>query len=115
MVAFVPIGLAMNAFEIPRLGLGWHAAAPLYIWGVSLAFLASVGGALAWTIAAQRLPVALSAQLIVMETVFGAIFGLAVHGRWPTPAEVVGMTVLVGGVVTAIHIFHGQRRLTIVS
>jgi drug/metabolite transporter (DMT)-like permease len=111
MLAFAPIGLAMGVFEIPWLGLDWSAAAPLYVWGTSLALLASVGGAWAWTIAAQRLPVALAAQLIVMETVFGAISGLAVRGRWPAPAEVAGMIVLIVGVATAIHVFHGGRRL----
>ena len=110
MLVFIPIGLAMNVFEIPRLGLAWPTAAPLYLWGTSLAILASVGGAWAWTIAAQRLPVALSAQLIVMEAVFGAIVGLAAHSRWPTPAEITGMITLIAGVVTAIQIFYGQHR-----
>jgi len=46
--------------------------------------LSSVGGTWAWTAAAKCLSVVMSAQLIVSETVFGALFGLAVHGRWPT-------------------------------
>ncbi len=111
MLAFVPVGLAIGVFRIPQLGLGWNVAAPLYFWGTALAILASVGGALAWTIAAQRLPVALSAQLIVSETVFGTIFGLATHGRWPTLTETSGMTVLIMGVVMAIRAFHGRGRL----
>ena len=115
MLAFVPIGLAMGVFDIPRLGLGWDVAAPLFLWGTSLAIVASVGGALAWTIAAKRLPVALSAQLIVSETVFGTIFGLAVHGRLPTLTEVGGIAILVVGVVTAIRAFHGEERLPIVA
>jgi len=111
VLAFMPIGLATGVFEMPRLGLSWGIAAPLYIWGTSLAILASVGGALAWTVAAQRLPVALSAQLIVSETAFGTIFGLAVHGRLPTIPEISGIVVLTAGVVTAIRVFHGEGRL----
>jgi len=74
-----------------------------------LALTASVGGALAWTFASQRLPVALSAQLITMETVFGTVLGLLVRHRWPTLIEGTGMTVLLAGVVVTIQIVHGQR------
>ncbi|MCA1407246.1 DMT family transporter [Ensifer sp. IC3342] len=110
MLVFMPVGLALGVFEIPRLGLDWDVAAPLYLWGTGLAFLASVGGAWAWTIASQRLPVALSAQLIVSETVFGMLFGLAVHGRSPTVLEIAGIAVLTAGVLTAVRAFHGGGR-----
>lgn len=105
MLAFVPVGQILGVFEIPRLGLSWHAAAPLYLWGMSLAMFASVGGALAWTLAAKRLPVTLCAQLIVSETVFGTVFGLAAHGRLPTVMEAGGIAVLTAGVVAAIGAF----------
>lgn len=115
MLGFLPIGLAAGAFNIPALGLGWEVAGSLYLWSISLAILASAGGAWAWTFAAQRLPVALSAQLIVSETVFGTIFGLAVHGRWPMVTEVLGMAVLVAGIMIAIHVFHSRRKPVAVS
>lgn len=111
MLAFTPIGLAMGVFNIPAIGLGWDVAGSLYLWSISLALLASVGAALAWTFASQRLPVALSAQLIVSETVFGAIFGLAVHGRWPMTTEILGIVVLIAGIMAAIHVFHRGRNL----
>ena len=114
MLVFMPAGLALGVFSIPQLGLGWDVAGQLYVWSISLAILASVGGALAWTFAAKRLPVALSAQLIVSETVFGTIFGLAVHGRWPAPTDILGIAFLVAGVMTAIHVFHGERKLAAV-
>ena len=110
MLASMPIGLALGVFNFPQLGLGWDVAAPLYLWSISLAILASVGGALAWTFAAQRLPVALSAQLIVSETVFGTVFGLAVHGRWPVPTDILGIALLIAGVMTAIRVFHSERK-----
>jgi drug/metabolite transporter (DMT)-like permease len=111
MLVFVPFGLLLGVFEIPRLGLRWEAAEPLYIWGTSLAVIASVGGALAWTYAAQRLPVVLSAQLITMETLFGTIFGLLVRHRWPILVESLGMTLLLIGVLTVIRIVYGQKGL----
>ncbi len=105
MLVFLPIGLLAGVFEIPRLGLGWHAAGPLILWGAALAIFANVGGALAWTFASQRLPVALSAQLITMEPISATVLGLLVHRRWPSAAEVVGMAVLLTGVIIAIGIF----------
>jgi drug/metabolite transporter (DMT)-like permease len=110
MLAFGPIGLALGLFNIPQLGLGWENAAPLYFWGTALAIFASIGGALAWTFASQRLPVALSAQLLVSETIFGTIFGLAVHGRLPTIIEIGGLTVLTVGVIITIRVFHGTAK-----
>jgi len=73
--------------------------------------VSTVGGALAWTVAARRLPVALSAQLVVAETIFGTIFGLIVHGRLPTLTETGGIAVLIVGVVMAVRAFHGGPAL----
>lgn len=109
IIAFVPIGLSLHVFASPRLGLAWHAASSLYIWGILLALTSSLGGALAWTFASQRLPVAFSAQLITMETVFGVILGLVVRHRWPTTMEAAGMLVLLAGVVITIRISHEPR------
>ncbi len=109
MLLLMPVGLAFDVFNIPELGLAWESAAPLYVWGTSLAILASIGGAWAWTFASQRIPVALSAQLLVSETIFGTIFGLGVHGRLPTHAELIGIVVLIAGVLMTIRFFHGAR------
>lgn len=110
MLAFAPFGLALGVFNFPQLGLAWENAASLYIWGTLLAVFASIGGALAWTFASQKLPVALSAQLLVSETIFGTIFGLAVHGRLPTVVEVAGLAVLTIGVIVTIRVFHGAAK-----
>src|SRR5690606_5040220 len=92
------------------LGLGWEDASRLYIWGVSLAIIASVGGAWAWTVASRKLPIVLAAQLIVSETAFGVVIGLAVAGRLPTPIEAGGIVLLISGVVRAIAAFHQPGR-----
>lgn len=105
MLAFVPVGLMLDVFASTRLGLAWPEASSLYVWGTILGLLSSLGGALAWTYASQRLPVALSAQLITMESVFGTLLGLLVRRRWPTLVEGAGMLVLLAGVVMAIRIF----------
>lgn len=109
VIVLTPLGLAMGVFSTPRLGLDWPASAPFLVWSIVLGVISLFGGALAWTVASQRLPVALSAQLIVSESVFGTILGLAVHGRWPTLAEACGSAILTVGVVIAIRAFHGTR------
>jgi drug/metabolite transporter (DMT)-like permease len=112
MLIFLPVGLLAGLFEIPRLGLRWEVAAPLILWSAVLAVFANFGGAMAWTFASQRLPVALSAQLIVMEPTSATMLGLFVRRRWPAPAEVVGMVVLLVGVIIAIGIFTRPARDT---
>ncbi|OWV71486.1 hypothetical protein ATY77_13280 [Rhizobium sp. R634] len=109
MLAFYPLGAAMDLFKLPALGFGWSAAGSLYVWGTSLALLATVGGVWAWNIASRSLPVALAAQLIVSETVFGVIGGLVVHARWPTPIEIAGVAVLIAGVVLSVRIFYDRQ------
>jgi len=112
-LALFPVGLACGVFEFPRLGLQWNAAAPLYICAVGSSLVVNLGGSLGWTVASQRLPVVLAAQLITMEPTLGTLLGLLVHHKWPTPAEGVGMTLLLVGVVIAIRVFHEQRNIEI--
>ncbi|WDZ80398.1 EamA/RhaT family transporter (plasmid) [Ensifer adhaerens] len=110
MLLFFPIGGALGLFQLPTLGFGWSSAGSLYLWGASLSLMATVAGVWAWNVASRRLPVALTAQLIVSETAFGVIGGLVVHTRWPTGVEAAGVGVLIVGVVLAIRIFHRDHR-----
>ena len=107
MLAFVPVGLFLGLFAIPRLGLHWDVAGPLLLWAGGLAVFAVFGGASAWTFASQRLPVALAAQMITMEPASATILGLAVNHRWPSAVEVTGMVILLIGVIVAIGLFSG--------
>ncbi len=105
ILVFLPIGMLLDLFEIRRLGLHADNAGPFLLWAAGLAIFANVGGAMAWTFASQRLPVALAAQMITMEPTSATILGLLVHRRWPTVMEVLGMIVLLVGVIIAIGIF----------
>lgn len=109
-LAFLPIGHGMELFRAPDIGLGLGAIKNLYLPAFMLAAVASIGGAWAWTIASQRLPVALTGQLLMTEIVFATCFGLMVRHRWPTLAEAIGIMLLVIGVVMAINAFHSQRQ-----
>jgi drug/metabolite transporter (DMT)-like permease len=105
MLMFFPLGSHFGWFMIPRLGLTWNLAAPMLLWAAGLALCANIGGAMAWTFASQRLPVALAAQMITMEPASGTVLGLLIHRRWPGAADVAGMVLLLIGVLIAIRIF----------
>ncbi|MGV2101498.1 DMT family transporter [Rhizobium sp. 21-4511-3d] len=75
------------------------------IMGLAGAWLAT----LLWMIASKRLPLALAAQLIVAETVFGLIFGFLFEQRLPTIAEAGGSILQLAGVGLAIAIFTPAR------
>jgi drug/metabolite transporter (DMT)-like permease len=108
MALFLPVGIRFGLFGLARLGYGWAAAHSVYIWGTMLALASSVIGVWAWTVASRHLPMALAAQLVVLETVFGVIFGAAARSQWPGPVETVGIILLIVGVVIAIRVFYRQ-------
>nr|WP_314095509.1 DMT family transporter [uncultured Shinella sp.] len=62
-----------------------------------------------WVVASRRLPLALAAQLIVAETIFGLAYGFMFEGRLPSIAEAVGALLQFAGVCTAIAVFGEQR------
>ena len=79
-------------------------------WGIVLGLAASWLATVAWVVAAGRLPVALTAQLIVTETVFGLISGFIFEGRWPTGYETTGILLQIAGVMVATYIFSQPGR-----
>ncbi|OXC71699.1 DMT family transporter [Caballeronia sordidicola] len=112
IVAFVPVGLSLGLFRFVQVGFDWNLFWPIFASALVLAAVGSIGGSWAWTIASQRLPLGLAGQLIATETIFATSFGLFAHRRWPTWSEVLGITVLLIGVVSAIRTFHRQSWTT---
>lgn len=97
--------MVLPTSELP--GGGWWSpeAARFTAVAVFMALAATWLATWTWIVAAQRLPLVLSSQLIVAETVFGLIFGFAWEGRWPTMLEGAGAAIQVVGVATAIVVF----------
>lgn len=77
----------------------------LAFWGLSLvaALLASWLGNLLWNAASRRLPLTLSGQLIVFETLFALLYGFLYLQRGPTPLEGLAIVLLIGGVLWAVR------------
>lgn len=79
------------------------------IWALVMGLAGSWFATWCWVLASRRLPLALAAQLIVAETVFGLIYGFIFESRLPTPAEVIGVAMQFVGVCSAIAIFSKAR------
>jgi drug/metabolite transporter (DMT)-like permease len=106
MTLVLPFGWLFGWSRIGEFGLLGPVAAPLWGWALTLALLVSYAATWVWSIALRRLPVTLSGQLIVSSTLFALAYGLALEGRWPTPAELAGSALLVAGVWWAIVMFN---------
>ena len=76
----------------------------LLIGGVVIAFCASWLGNILWNVASHLLPISLTGQLIMSETLFSLIYGFVYDGRWPRALEWLAMSLALGGVVWAIRL-----------
>ena len=70
---------------------------------LGLGLLASWLGTLCWNEASQRLPPALSGQLIVFETLAALAYAFIWRGQAPHPATLLGVALLIAGVVLALR------------
>ncbi len=64
---------------------------------LALAWLGLTGNGL-WNSASRRLPLTMTGQLVVFETVFALIYSFAYEDRWPTFLEAGAIAALLGGV-----------------
>lgn len=103
LLPLASFGLAdtVSASEVFRF-VGWAA-----VMGLAGSWFATW----CWVVASRRLPLALSAQLIVAETVFGLAYGFMFERRLPSPAEGLGAALQFAGVCSAIAAFSKPRTL----
>jgi drug/metabolite transporter (DMT)-like permease len=75
-------------------------------WGVSLAVAlgASVIGNGLWNAASRLLPLSLSGQLIVFETLFALLYGFLHEGRWPRGLETAAIVLMLTGVLWSVRL-----------
>lgn len=101
--------LALAAFGAPS--MLFNQTATTAQWAVFLAWAIVMGVAgswvatWCWSIASRKLPLSLSAQLIVAETVFGLAYGFLYEHRWPASAEWAGIALQMVGAAVAIAVF----------
>jgi drug/metabolite transporter (DMT)-like permease len=75
----------------------------------AVALLCSVVGNALWNRASRLLPMALTGQMIVFETLFALLYGFLYERRWPTVLESLAMALLVAGVLSCASA-HRPRR-----
>lgn len=96
--------LIVPAFVLP--GVAHVSSAWALFWSVSLAVAlgASVIGNGLWNAASRLLPLSLSGQLIVFETLFALLYGFLHEGRWPRPLESVAIGLMLVGVLWSVSL-----------
>ncbi|WP_419318232.1 DMT family transporter [Caulobacter sp. ErkDOM-E] len=99
LVLIVPAFLLVGA-------AGHVSSAWTLFWGVSLAVAlgASVIGNGLWNAASRLLPLSLSGQLIVFETLFALLYGFLHEGRWPRPLESLAIGLMLVGVLWSVSL-----------
>lgn len=80
-------------------------------WALVMGLAGSWFATWCWVAASRRLPLVLSAQLIVAETVFGLAYGFMFEGRLPSSAEAIGAGLQVAGVCSTVAAFSKPRIL----
>lgn len=88
-------------------GAGHDGAAWAVFWAIAaaVALFASVIGNAFWNRASRRLPLTLSGQMIIFETLFALLYGFLWDQRWPARLEILAIICLVAGVLwcTLVH------------
>ncbi|WP_338760772.1 DMT family transporter [Massilia sp. METH4] len=76
-----------------------------------LALGASVIGNQLWNVASRRVPVTLSGQLILFETLFALLYGFVYRQAWPRPLEAAAIALLVAGVMWSVRVHAAEEEL----
>jgi drug/metabolite transporter (DMT)-like permease len=85
------------------------------VWGTfwtvnaAVALGASLIGNNLWNIASRRLPLTLSGQMIVFETLFALAYGFVYDDRWPRPLEMAAIALLILGVGWSVRL-HANKK-----
>lgn len=111
------IGAALGALPLIPLSSVWSDTLPSPLpdfaglnfvgWTLLLGIPGAWAATWFWVIAARRLSLALSAQLVVTESLFGLAYGFVYLGRLPTLIEGIGSALQIVGVVMAVRLFSG--------
>ena len=103
---FIPLLLWTNptAIDLTHFATWNRELISFLIGSLLLGLVVSWGSTLFWNRASTLLPVALTGQLIVFETIFGLLYVFIVEQRWPTGYELLGGLLLLSGVWRGIRL-----------
>jgi drug/metabolite transporter (DMT)-like permease len=112
-LAIAAVAFALRHGEIT----GAAAAASGRDWGLFwtcnalLALGASVIGNQLWNVASRRVPVTLSGQLILFETLFALLYGFIYRQAWPRPLEAAAIVLLAAGVMWSVRVHAAEEEI----
>ncbi|QNR95990.1 DMT family transporter [Stenotrophomonas sp. 169] len=103
----VPMAFVFNTahHDAGAWGLFWVVSA-------GVAIIASLLGNAFWNRASRLLPLTLTGQMIVFETLFALLYGFGWQRRWPTALELAAIACLVTGVLWCAHAHRTPRAIT---
>ncbi|MBP0634120.1 DMT family transporter [Cupriavidus sp. AcVe19-6a] len=115
-------GLSTGAVSAVLAVIGWLVAGDAltsgdsgrdwrWFWMVNagVALGASLIGNNLWNIASRRLPLTLSGQMIVFETLFALAYGFVFDHRWPRPLEIAAIVLLMVGVAWSVRLHANDK------
>ncbi len=77
-----------------------------------IALGASVIGNHLWNVASRRVPITLSGQLILFETLFALLYGFIYKQQFPRPLEIAAIVLLIAGVTWSMHVHAQEEELS---
>lgn len=96
-VLLVPIAILAGAFQHDA--DGWMQFAGV---SIGVALVASIAGNALWNRTSRLLPLTLSGQLILFETLFGLLYAFTWEQRLPTIFEILAFVFLIAGVTSCL-------------
>ncbi|PLC40916.1 EamA family transporter [Ralstonia pickettii] len=108
------LSAALITVALLTAGTAWMGAGGR-MWGTfwsvnaAVALGASLIGNNLWNIASRRLPLTLSGQMIVFETLFALAYGFVYDGRWPRPLEIAAIALLILGVGWSVRLHANDK------
>jgi drug/metabolite transporter (DMT)-like permease len=96
VIGLMPAGSLQTTLASER----WHN---FWLLNLGLAIGASWLGNGLWNAASKRLPLTLSGQMIVFETLFALLYAFIYDHRLPRPLEITAIALLVAGVSWSVR------------
>ena len=114
-ICLLPFGLvtyAVYSYTHMSESVGFFGPDPMALLWVSLmaGVLCSWIAISFWNAMSQRLPPALSGQMIVFETIFSVLYAHLWRLQWPTWTMTLGMIMMIVGVLAALRTFRGSAK-----
>jgi drug/metabolite transporter (DMT)-like permease len=103
------LSAALTVIALLVAGTAWASGGgrvwtTFWVVNAAVALGASLIGNNLWNVASRRLPLTLSGQMIVFETLFALAYGFVYDGRLPRPLEIAAIALLIVGVGWSVRL-----------